>query len=393
MKFVVAAYGSRGDLEPCIAVAAELHRRGHDVAMALTVTSDMLAFVRSVGLSTVPYGRDWQELVGDKDFMEMLQNPINTLPKAIEYLAQVVAEKTTTLMSLTKDADLVVAGMTEQGVAANIAEYQHIPLAALHFFPPHIMELGSFDSRLRRPGDRAQRRALGLPEKSESALRPLEIQAYDELCAPGLAAEWTECADRRPFVGTLTLQLPTDADDEVLPWTAAGSPPIYVGFGSTALAAPADMVAVIGAACARIGRRALICLPANDAAGISYPDHVKVVHEVNYATVLPACGAVVHHGGAGTTAAGLRAGTPNLILWNGLDQPLWAAAVERLEVGFGRSFAQTTLDSLTADLRAILKPQYATRARAVATQMSKPAESLAAAADLIEDAARQGLQD
>ena len=96
--------------------------------------------------------------------------------------------------------------------------------------------------------------------------------------------------------------------------------------------------------------------------------------------------------GAGTTAAGLRAGTPNLILWNGLDQPLWAAAVERLEVGFGRSFAQTTLDSLTADLRAILKPQYATRARAIATQMSKPAESVAAAADLIENAARQGLQ-
>jgi UDP:flavonoid glycosyltransferase YjiC (YdhE family) len=178
----------------------------------------------------------------------------------------------------------------------------------------------------------------------------------------------------------------------VLSWTVAGSPPIYVGFGSTPLAAPADTVAVIGAACARIGRRALICLPANDAAGISYPDHVKVVHEVNYATILPACGAVVHHGGAGTTAAGLRAGTPELILWNGLDQPLWAAAVERLEVGLGRRFSETTLDSLTADLRAILTPQYAIRARAVATEMSKPAESLAAAADLIEDAARQGLQ-
>ena len=54
---------------------------------------------------------------------------------------------------------------------------------------------------------------------------------------------------RRPFVGALTLQLPTDADDEVLSWIADGPPPIYFGFGSTPVAPPAETVAVIGAAC------------------------------------------------------------------------------------------------------------------------------------------------
>ena len=59
MKIVVAACGSRGDVEPAIAVGAELLRRGHDVCMAATVPPAMRAYVESVGLVSVPYGRDW----------------------------------------------------------------------------------------------------------------------------------------------------------------------------------------------------------------------------------------------------------------------------------------------------------------------------------------------
>jgi len=166
----------------------------------------------------------------------------------------------------------------------------------------------------------------------------MEIQAYERLRVPALAAQWAAEDDRRPFVGALTLQLPTDTDDEVLSWIAGGPPPVYFGFGSTPVAAPADTIAVIGAACSRVGSRVLICVGANDFGGIPNVENVKVVREVNHAAVFPACCAVVHHGGAGTTAAGLRAGTPTLILWNGLDQPMWAAAIEYLEVGFGRRF-------------------------------------------------------
>ena len=88
----------------------------------------------------------------------------------------------------------------------------------------------------------AQRRALGLPEETGPSTRQsLEIQAYDELFFPGLAAEWVKCDVRRPFVGGLTLELPMDADDEVSSWIAAGSPPIYFGFGSSVrVAFPAD---------------------------------------------------------------------------------------------------------------------------------------------------------
>jgi UDP:flavonoid glycosyltransferase YjiC (YdhE family) len=132
----------------------------------------------------------------------------------------------------------------------------------------------------------------------------------------------------------------------------------------------------------------LVCAAGTDFSHIPHFEHVKVVGTMNYAATFPACRAVVHHGGAGTTAAGLRAGVPTLILWTILDQQIWAARVKRLKVGTARRFSSTTRESLVADLRAILAPQYVARAREMATRMTKPAESVAAAADLVEDFAR-----
>ena len=159
-------------------------------------------------------------------------------------------------------------------------------------------------------------------------------------------------AGRRPFVGTLTLELPTDTDDEVLSWIAAGPPPIYFGFGSMEVTAPTDTVGMISAACAQVGERALIWSGPNDFTHIPHAEHVKVVDAVGQAAIFPLCRAVVHHGGAGTTAAGLRAGIPTLILfavW--LDQPIWATAVKQLGVGSARSFSATTVESLIEDLQ------------------------------------------
>jgi UDP:flavonoid glycosyltransferase YjiC (YdhE family) len=145
---------------------------------------------------------------------------------------------------------------------------------------------------------------------------------------------------------------------------------------------------MISAACAQLGERALVCSGWADLSGVPHSGRVKVVGTVNFAATFPTCRAVVHHGGAGTTAAGLRAGVPTLILWTLPDQPMWGAQLKRLKVGTTRRFSATTLESLVADLRRILAPEYVTRAREIATQMTKPAESVSRAADLVEDFAR-----
>ena len=193
---------------------------------------------------------------------------------------------------------------------------------------------------------------------------------------------------RRPFVGALAMGLATDADEEVLSWIAAGTPPICFGFGSIPVGSPAETIAMIGAACAQLGERALVCAGGTDFSNVPRFDHVKVVGAVNYAAIFPGCRAVVHHGGAGTMAASLRAGVPQLILWTLPDQPFFAAQLKRLKVGTGRRFSATTEKSLVADLRRILAPQYVARAREIATRMTKPAESVTAAADHMENFAR-----
>jgi UDP:flavonoid glycosyltransferase YjiC (YdhE family) len=401
MKFVVAGYGSRGDIEPCAAVGRELLRRGHDVRMA--VPPNMFGFVESAGLAPVAYGPDPPALLHDTDCVGKAANPINLLPDVIEHVTQLWVDMGTTLMSLADGADLLLAGTNEQALAANIVDYYGIPMAALHCFPMREFvpvlppPLGWLDSRITEEAAKAQRRALGLPPETARSTPgiergSLEIQAYDEFCFPGLAAHWAHASGRRPFVGALTLELPTDADEEVLSWIASGTPPIYFGFGSMRVPSPADTVAMIGAACMQLGQRAVICSGANDFSHVPHFDHVKVVDAVNHSAIFPVCRAVVHHGGVGTSIAGMRAGIPTLILWIGLDHPIWiwAAAVDELKVGFARPFSTTNEQSLIADLHCLLTPDYITRAREVATLFTNPAASAAMAADLLEIAARIG---
>lgn len=308
MKFVVASYGTRGDIEPCAAVGLELQRRGHDVCLA--VPPNLIGFVETAGLSAVAYGsRDSQEQL-DEQFLHnawKLQNPIKLLREAMAPVTEGWAELSAMLTPVAAGADLLLTGQIYQEVVANVAEHHGIPLAALHFYPVRANGEIAFPARLPAPLVRstitaidwlywrmtkgvedAQRRELGLPKASTPAPRrmavrgSLEIQAYDALCFPGLAAEW---GGRRPFVGALTMESATDADDEVASWIAADTPPIYFGFGSMPIGSLADRVAMISAACAELGERALICSGPSDATGIPQFDHVKVVRVVSHAAV------------------------------------------------------------------------------------------------------------
>jgi UDP:flavonoid glycosyltransferase YjiC (YdhE family) len=426
MKFVLASYGSRGDIEPCAAAGLELQRRGHELCIA--VPPNLVGFIESAGLPAVAYGPDsraalntdhlqnfWEDFPGN--FLK-LQNPLKlvretVVPLAAEPFEKDWVEMSSTLASLADGADLIMSGQSFPEAAANVAEYYNIPLATLHYYPVRVN--GQLISALPSPLVRsalslfewvqwrcskkvedAQRRDLGLPKATASLPRriaergSLEIQAYDELFFPGLAAEWAKWGGRRPFVGALAMEQTTDTDEELMSWIAAGKPPIYFGFGSTPVESPDATVDMIAAACAELGERALIYSGEKELTRISPPDHVKLVGVLNFATVFPACRAVVHHGGAGTTTAGLRAGLPMLILWTWADQPLWATQVKRLKLGLGRRFSEATQESLVSDLRAILKPQYAARAREVAPRITKPAVGNAAAADFLENFASLG---
>ena len=417
MRFVLASYGGRGDVEPAVVVGRELLQRGHEVCMV--VPPNLVGFTETAGLEAVAYGLDSRPILDlqRKYWRCYFGTPwrfkeLNSMARETEKFAtQCWGEMTATLTSVAERADLILTGLIFEQPAANVAEYHDIPLATLHFFPvrAHGQLLPFVPSPLSRTvmtvnewlvwrGTReeedAQRRELGLNRATGPAPRriaergSLEIQAYDEVYFPRLASDWAKWDGRRPFVGALAMELPTAADQEVMSWIAAGTPPICFGFGSVPVESPADTIGMIAAACAQLGERALVCSGGTDFSDVPHFEHVKVVGVVNYATIFPTCRAVVHHGGAGTLAACLRAGVPQLILWTLPDQPFFAAQLKRLKVGRGRRFSTTTQKSLVTDLRRILTQQYLASARQIATRITEPAKSAVAAADLVEDFAR-----
>ncbi len=418
MKFVLASFGTRGDIEPCAALGRELQRRGHDVRIA--VPPDLVAFAKSTGLAAVAYGPPSQSfLAAYRDFWTSLFRNFWKIHKLrrlwtelSEPVSQCWGELNTALTALLAEgADLLFTGLAFERAAANVAECYDIPFATLHYVPVRAngqvlsflpASLARFvmtvydwvDWLIEKKVEDAQRRDLGLPQATKPAPRriaergSLEIQAYDNVCFPGLAAEWAKCNGRRPIVGALTMESPTDADEEVVSWISGGTPPIFFGFGSMPVESPADTLAMIGAACAELGERALVCAGWSDFSDLPHLEHVKVVRAANFAAIFPTCRAIVHHGGAGTTAVGLRSGVPTLILSMDATQTIWGATVKRLKVGTTRRFSTISRKSLVSDLRTILAPEYAARAREIAAQMTTPAASIAAAADHLEDFAR-----
>ena len=418
MKFVVTCYGSRGDVEPSVVVGRELQDRGHDVRMA--VPPNQVEFSQRAGLETVAYGIDTDAPVElQRNYWTCaVRTPwrIRQL-RRMEHEFQALSEQCWGLMvksltDLVEDADLLFTGMTFEQPAANVAEKYGTPLATLDYYPvrangqllpfvpPPLLRLGWttgewLNWRAMKKIEDAERRQLGLPDSTHTTPRrladrgALQIQAYEEVLFPGLANEWARFGSRRPFVGTLTLAASTDSDEDVRSWIMAGSPPVFFGFGTIAIASPAETLAMIETACAEIGVRALLCAGASDFGEAYQSDHVKVVSTVDYAKIFPLCAAVVHHGGAGTTAAGLRAGAPTVILWTMPDQPIWGAQLKRLKVGTARRLSATTAATLASDLRIVLDPAYLSRARRIAVSMSKPSDSARFAADLLENYARE----
>ena len=141
MKLVLACYGSRGDVEPGVAVGRELLRRGHEVRMA--VPPDLVGFAEAAGLAAVAYGPDLRApLEVTRNFWTFffrnfwrIQDLIRLWREGWELATQHREEMTTTLTSLADGADLLFTGLDFEDIAANVAEYYGIPLATLHWLP------------------------------------------------------------------------------------------------------------------------------------------------------------------------------------------------------------------------------------------------------------------
>ncbi|MDR7310993.1 UDP:flavonoid glycosyltransferase YjiC (YdhE family) [Nocardioides luteus] len=416
MRFVFGLMGSRGDVQPALAVALELRRRGHEVTVG--VAPNLVGLAQRLGLDPHAVGPDSGALLASSLVREEMRsvNPrtrVRAVRKVSAHGWDDFRDDLVALAGARGSADVVVAGLLGQEVGSALAERIGAGFAALHYFPvrsnrsvkvlpgPGAVQERAWDVgmqmrwQLTRDAENAQRTALGLaPARTRLQTRlrdrgAVEVQAYDPLLVPGLPHEW---GIQSPFAGFLAL---SGADrlrlgeaslgDDLGEWLDAGYPPVYVGFGSMPVADPARLVGDVAAATADLGLRALISSGWNSFE-VEMPDHVRIEGPVDHATVLPRCVAAVHHGGAGTTAAVLRAGIPSVVGWYSADQPVWGRLLGDLGVGTSVKASRLDRERLREALATVLMPAVRDRAAQTAPLLIAPETAVGRAADALERA-------
>jgi len=220
------------------------------------------------------------------------------------------------------------------------------------------------------------RASIGLPLVDD--VRNFIFTDHPWLAADPTLGPWQETSDL-DVVHTGAWILPDERPlpDELVAFLDAGAPPVYVGFGSMRRVSE-DIARVAIEAIRAQGRRVLVGRGWADLALIDNRDDCFVVGEVNQQALFGRVAAVVHHGGAGTTTTAARAGAPQVVVPQAVDQPYWADRVADLGIGTAHDGPTPTTESLSAALRTTLPPETCARATAVAGTIRTDGATVAA---------------
>jgi UDP:flavonoid glycosyltransferase YjiC (YdhE family) len=362
-KLVIVTVGSRGDAQPYVALGVGLQKVGFQVCIA---THGRYAdFIEQHGLQFAPLPEDPKEMLNKPEGREWInagQNPFRFLRAFTRVTRKQLPEMLPAVERACQGADGVLFALF--GVPAyHVAEKMGIPavLAALQpvsrsatFLPMGALEL-PFSSRwsnlfahfaveqvfwqpFRRQYNDWRTKKLGLPTASfwgpytEIWRRKIPvIYGYSGHVLPA-PPDWGE---HIRVTGYWFLDQAADwqPDAGLLDFLAAGPPPISIGFGSMTTEDPRAFTEMVVAAVRQAGQRAVFLTGWGGLQGVDLPDFIYPLEAAPHDWLFPRMAAVVHHGGAGTTAAGLRAGKPTVIAPFFADQHFWGRRVKALGVG------------------------------------------------------------
>jgi UDP:flavonoid glycosyltransferase YjiC (YdhE family) len=164
----------------------------------------------------------------------------------------------------------------------------------------------------------------------------------------------------------------------------AGEPPVYVGFGSMPGLDPQGLTAIVIEALAKTGKRGLLATGGGGLEAMNAPTHVHVITGAPHDWLFPQVAATIQHGGAGTTAASLRAGKPTAVCPFFGDQPFWGWRIAELGVGpTPLNRKALTAEAVAAAMMAMDDPIMRSRAAALGTAIRNE-DGVAAAVEFIE---------
>lgn len=397
MRVLLSSIGSRGDVQPLVALALELRELGHQAR--LCVAPNFKEWIESYGLECTPIGPDLKKLTGGTVTGKPSLPPREQLQKMAEESVrtqfQVIAEAV-------QGCDLIVAAGALQIAARSIAEVQNIPYVFTAYcpavlpspkYPPpktgghHPYSLSESENQqlwIENEAEFNLFRSVLNEERARIGLGPVEsVRPYmftdrpwlatDPVLAPAAPAAGMEVVQ----TGAWMLSDQTPLPDDLESFLADGAPPIYLGFGSMRASDQTGHKLIEAARV--LGLRAIL---SSGWAGLTPGDIGKnclVVGDVNHLKLFSRVAAVVHHGGAGTTSTAARAGKPQVIIPHNYDQFYWAERVRQLGIGVsGPTRDDLTVDALVQALGECLRPEFAERSMALAGQMELNGARIAA---------------
>ncbi|HUR00967.1 MAG TPA: glycosyltransferase [Nonomuraea sp.] len=398
MRVLLSTYGSRGDVEPLVGLAVRLRALGAEVRMCAPPDREFAELLAGVGVPLVPIGSPMGTMVAPSS------------ASAASRRVSELAAQFGPVAAAAEGCDALLATGLAHFASRSVAEELGIPyvyatfcpflLPSPHHAPPPLLLPGQqlppegTDNRalwdlnaqtfnaLHGEALNAHRASVGLPPVDD--VRTFIFTDRPWLAADPTLSPWQETSELdvvRTGAWILPDERPLPAD--LVAFLDAGTPPVYVGFGSMRRVSE-DVARVAIEAIRTQGHRVLVGRGWAGLGLIDDRDDCFVVGEANHQALFGRVAAVVHHGGAGTTTTAALAGAPQLVVPQGADQPYWAGRVAELGIGAAHDGPTPTTESLSAALKAALTPE--TRARAAAVAGTDRTDGAMVAAKLLLDA-------
>ena len=362
MKVTIIAPGSRGDVQPYVALGKGLKDAGH--AVGILASQDFRKMVTDYGLDFFDLGGSMQTVAQSMQRLLEQGNFLKILSSMGGAAKQLANQAALSGLAACQDSDLIIGGLGGLFVGFALSEKLGIPFIQAYYFPftptlefPNAM-VPLPQTRLPAWANRFSHRVA--QQMIWQNYRAADNQARRQVLEMAPAPFWGPFASLRRQKKTIlygysrhVLPPPGDWGDfihvtgywfldppagweppiDLVNFLNSGTPPVYIGFGSMVNSKPGETTDLVLHALARTGQRGVLSAGWGGLKEEALPENVFMIGSIPFGWLFPQMAAVVHHGGAGTTSMGLWAGVPAIVTPFMGDQPFWGQRIFELGVG------------------------------------------------------------
>ncbi len=386
MKVVLSSRGSRGDVNPIIEVASALKNAGNDVSICIPeIFKD---YTQSLGIEPSVYENE-----DIKKLMKELGSGFGSIKGAFDLFSNSIDEQFNFMIDATKDADALVTTVNEIA-APTVAEYRKIPHFRVTFapvlpgnHPPPFMPWQNMPVLFNKIGwsglsmiSKIIIKKFINKKRVELGLKPANNSNYyhtgkshtllainPELAPP--CKVW-EGRYKYDYTGYCYGNIDGQLDEKQLEFIESGERPVYIGFGSVQVKNPDKFTQMVVSAVEKVGCRAVI---GQGWAGLGsgyVNNDIFSIGDSHHGTLFSKMAGIIHHGGSGTTHTAARAGLPQFILPQIVDQYYWGDRIFKMGIGPKPvPPKKITVDRLAFALDDLRNGQYRTQAHQLAQNM------------------------